>query len=129
MQLPYLNLLSVNPHTKKIPYIGNAIGQEIGERDHGFKNLVAHPELINDIPEIAMKFLIYSLNFGNTKFFTTGCFSREIVAECSYAYHGYLEFPWNCQNYIRDAINYFSLFFHFEQFLHHQNFRQKVEFL
>jgi hypothetical protein len=54
MKLPYLNLLLVSSHVKEIPYIGNAIGQEIGERNHGFKNLIAHPELINDIPEIAV---------------------------------------------------------------------------
>jgi hypothetical protein len=100
--------------------------------NYGFKNLITHPELIDTIPELTsdqvLKSLVCSLNFGDTRFFTTGCFSSEIKEECGYRYNGYVEFSWNCQICIRDAINYFSLFFHFEKFLPTHSFEQKVKF-
>jgi hypothetical protein len=132
MQSSYINLLSLSPCTKEIPYLGTGIAREDGQLNHGFKNLVAYPELINAIPELssdrAMKSLVHSLNTRASRFFTTGCFSRTIAEKFGYRHHGYLEFSWNCQVCIRDAINYFSLFFHFEQFLHNHQFDQKVKF-
>jgi hypothetical protein len=132
MHPPYLNVLSLSSCTKEIPYLGNGIAREDGHTNYGFKNLIAHPDLIDAIPELrldrAMKSLVYSLNTKDTRFFTTACYSREVKEKSGYRYHGYLEFSWNCQECILDAINYFSLFFHFEQFLHTGRFNQKVKF-
>lgn len=132
MQPSYLNLLSLSPCAKEVPYLGTGIAREDGQINHGFKNLIAYPDLIDAIPELAtdrsMKSLIHTLNTGSSRFFTTGCFSSKVSDKCGYRYHGYLNFSWNCQVCIRDAINYFSLFFHFEQFLHTHKFDQKVKF-
>jgi hypothetical protein len=132
MQSSYINLLSLSPCAKEVPYLGTGIAREDGQIDHGFKNLIAYPDLIEAIPELTtdrtMKSLIHKLNTRSSRFFTTGCSSGEVKDKCGYRYHGYLNFSWNCQVCIRDAINYFSLFFHFEQFLHIHNFDQKVKF-
>ena len=132
MQPSYINLLSLSSCTKEIPYLGTGIPRADGQVDHGFKNLIAYPDLIDAIPELAtdrsMKSLVYSLNAETSRFFTTGCFSSEVQEKSGYRHHGYLNFSWNCQVCVCDAINYFSLFFHFEQFLHTHKFDQKVEF-
>jgi hypothetical protein len=132
MHPTYINLLSLTVCTKEIPYLGTGIARQDGHTNHGFKNLIAYPDLIDAIPELtsdpALKALVYSLNTGATRFFTTGCFSSQIKENHNYRYHGYLEFSWNCQVCVRDAINYFTLFFHFEQFLQNHKFDQKVKF-
>lgn len=132
MQPPYLNLLSLSPCAIAIPYLGDGIPRANGQINHGFKNLIAYPDLIEAIPELAsdpaMKSLVITLNARSSRFFTTGCFSSQIADPSGYRYHGYLQFSWNCQVCIRDAINYFSLFFHFEQFLHTHKFNRAVKF-
>ena len=132
MQSSYLNLLSLSSCTKEVPYLGTGIARADGQVDHGFKNLIAYPDLIDAIPELttdrSMKSLVYLLNTETSRFFTTGCFSGEVQEKSGYRHHGYLEFSWNCQVCVRDAINYFSLFFHFEQFLYTHKFDQKVKF-
>ena len=132
MNPSYINLLSLSPCAKEVPYLSTGIASQDGQINHGFKNLITCPDLIDAIPELttdrSMKSLIHSLNTKSSRFFTTGCFSGEVKDQCGYQYHGYLNFSWNCQVCIRDAINYFSLFFHFEQFLHTHKFDQKVKF-
>ena len=132
MHPSYINLLALSPCAKEVPYLSTGIANQDGQINHGFKNLITCPDLIDAIPELAtdrsMKSLIHSLNTRSSRFFTTGCFSGEVKDRCGYQYHGYLNFSWNCQVCIRDAINYFSLFFHFEQFLHTHKFNQKVKF-
>ncbi len=132
MQQSYINILSLSPCAKEVPYLGTGIAREDGQINHGFKNLISYPDLIDAIPELAidrsMKSLVYILNTGTSRFFTTGCFSGEVQENCGYRHQGYLNFSWNCQVCVRDAINYFSLFFHFEQFLYTHKFDQKVKF-
>lgn len=132
MQQSYLNSLSIGTHSREIPYLSDGIERSSGQMNYGFKNLIAHPELLEAIPELsgdrALKSLVHRLNSGDTQFFTTGCFSHEISEEGGYRYGGYIEFAWNCQVCVRDAINYFSLFFHFEQFLSRTNFEPQVKF-
>ena len=45
---------------KEIPYLGTGIPRRDGEINHGFKNLIAYPNLIDAIPELtsdrAMRF-------------------------------------------------------------------------
>lgn len=133
MKQSYLsNSLSIGAHSKEIPYLSDGITRSDGQINYGFKNLIAHPELLEAIPELngdrALKSLVHLLNFGGAPFFTTGCFSQEISEEGGYRRSGYIEFAWNYQACVRDAINYFSLFFHFEQFLHINQFDRKVKF-
>ena len=78
MQPSYINLLSLSPCTKEVPYLGTGIAREDGQINHGFKNLIAYPDLIGAIPELAtdrsIKSLVYLLNTETSRFFTTGCF-------------------------------------------------------
>ena len=131
MHPPYLNLLSLGSCIKEIPYLGTGIARADGQINHGFKNLIDRPDLIDAIPELnadrSMKSLVCALNTGS-RFFTTGCFSREITDKLGSRCQGYLEFSWNCQVCVRDAINYFSLFFHFQQFLYTNQFDRQVKF-
>ena len=68
-----------------------------------------------------------SLNLPETSFFSIGCFSGKISEEKGYVYRGYIEFSFNCRICVQDARNYFSLYFHFEQFLRQHKFDQKVK--
>ena len=127
-----LNSLSIGSYSKEIPYLSEGIARSDGQMNYGFKNLIAYPELLEAIPELngdrALKSLVSSLNSGDTQFFTTGCSSQKISEEDGYRVSGYIEFAWNCQVCVRDAINYFSLFFHFEQSLCRNNFEPQVKF-
>ncbi len=129
MQPLYSNSLSLSPDAKDIPYVaGNS--RTDGHQNYGFKNLVVNPILIDSIPELAvdpaLKSLVKSLNSG--RFLTTGCFSEAVSTEQGYQHRGYIEFAWNCKVCVRDAINYFSLFFHFDQFLYQQKFECRLKF-
>lgn len=130
-QPTYLNVLSLSPYGKAIPYTGNATRQDNKYGNYGFKNLKAQPELIHAVPELvtdsALKSLVQSLNAQESSFFSVGCFSDPVQTGQGHRYKGYVDFSWNCKKCVQDAINYFSLFFHFEQFLRHQKFQQAVK--
>lgn len=132
MQQSYLNSLSIGSHSQEIPYLSDGIERSNGQMNYGFKNLIIHPELLAAIPELssdrALESLVRRLNFGSSPFFTSGCFSQEISAADGCRLRGQIEFAWNCQVCIRDAINYFSLFFHFEQFLCRNNLVPPAKF-
>jgi thioredoxin reductase (NADPH) len=53
MQPSYINLLSLSPCAKEVPYLGTGIARADGQLNHGFKNLIAYPDLIDAIPELA----------------------------------------------------------------------------
>ena len=132
MQPPptYLNVLSLSPYGKAIPYTGNATCEANKYSNCGFKNLKAQPELIHTVPELvadsALRSLVQSLNADSSSFFSVGCFSDPVQIDQGHRYKGYVDFSWNCKKCVQDAINYFSLFFHFEQFLRDQDFQQAV---
>ncbi|MEM9482758.1 MAG: hypothetical protein AAGA83_03610 [Cyanobacteria bacterium P01_F01_bin.116] len=123
--LSYVNTLHMSPYGKSIPY------PESGETNHGFKNLKNSPDLIDSIPELStddgLKSLVKSLNTQESSFFSIGCFSEIRKTLHGLRRQGYVEFAWNCTNCVQDAIHYFSLFFHFEQFLRTQGFNHKVK--
>jgi hypothetical protein len=129
--LRYLNSLSISPYGKTIPYAGSGLVRADGNANYGFKNLKIKPDLIEAIPELAsdkpLKSLVLKLN-TNSNFFSTGCFSQAIRESQSYRHRGYIEFSFNCRFYVQDARNYFSLFFHFENFLRQHHFSESVEF-
>lgn len=127
----YSNSLFIGNRGKVIPYKGSKIKRKDGNINSGFKNLKVRPELIDNIPELttdsALKSLVRLLNAKEMNFFSVGCFS-SLFSEEGYTYRGYIEFAFNCRICVRDARNYFSLYFHFEQFLRKNNFEQKVDF-
>ena len=122
---PYVNTLHMSPHGKSIPYPEN------GEANYGFKNLKRSPDLIDSIPELLvdeeLKSLVKSLNAEESSFFSIGCFSRMRRTLHGLCHQGYIEFAWNCTKCVQDAIHYFSLFFHFDQFLRTQKFNHGVK--
>ena len=127
----YSNSLFISERGKVIPYKGSKIRRKDGNINSGFKNLKVRPELIDSIPELiadsALKSLVRFLNSQEINFFSIGCFS-SLFSEKGYIYKGYIEFAFNCRMCVGDARNYFSLYFHFEQFLRKNNFEEKVEF-
>ncbi|MEM8637896.1 MAG: hypothetical protein AAGG51_03625 [Cyanobacteria bacterium P01_G01_bin.54] len=132
MQSAYSNTLSISSFAKTVPY-SEAPSLQGGEgNNYGFKNLITSPDLLTSIPELqsdlALKALIRFLNCKESSFFTTGCFSQMIYERQGYHYRGYVELAWNCQNCIQDAIHYFSLFFHFEQFLQQEKDNPAAQF-
>ena len=123
--LPYANTLHMSPYFKAIPYPEN------GDANHGFKNLKRSPSLIDSIPELlddqGLRSLVKSLNTQESSFFSIGCFSGIKNTTHGTRHQGYVEFAWNCTNCVQDAIHYFSLFFHFDQFLRTQGFNHRVK--
>ncbi len=128
---PYSNSLFISNYGKTIPYSSSEIKQNHGKTNYGFKNLKVRPQLIDTIPELssdnALKTLVLSLNSPETNFFSIGCFSGKVKEQEGYIYRGYIEFSFNCRMCVQDARNYFSLYFHFEQFLRQHKFDQKVK--
>ncbi|MEM7062566.1 MAG: hypothetical protein AAF572_05310 [Cyanobacteria bacterium P01_B01_bin.77] len=122
---PYTNTLHLSSHGKSIPYPKN------GQNNYGFKNLKRRPDLIDTIPELSadqgLKSLVKSLNTQESNFFSIGCFSDLRETLQGLRHRGYIEFAWNCTTCVQDAIHYFSLFFHFEQFLRAQGFNHQVK--
>ena len=120
----YINALHMSHHGKSIPYPRD------GETNYGFKNLKCSPDLIDSIPELIadeeLKSLVKSLNTQESSFFSVGCFSKMRETLHGFRHRGYIEFAWNCPNCVQDAIHYFSLFFHFDQFLRNQEFNHRV---
>lgn len=125
VSLPYMNTLHMSPHGKSIPY------PKKGQANHGFRNLKRSPDLIDSIPELLvdeeLKSLVKSLNAQDSSFFSIGCFSGMRKTLHGLRHQGYIEFAWNCTNCVQDAIHYFSLFFHFDQFLRAQRFNHSVK--
>ena len=99
-QSPYSNSLFISNYGKAIPYNSSKIEQKNGKTNYGFKNLKLKPQLIDTVPELSSD---------------------------GYLYRGYIEFSFNCRVCVQDARNYFSLYFHFEQFLRQHKFDQKVK--
>ncbi|MEO0868761.1 MAG: hypothetical protein AAFY17_10000 [Cyanobacteria bacterium J06642_11] len=124
-QFPYIHTLQVSPYGKAIPY------PKDGQANHGFKNLKHHPDLIHSIPELStdsnLKSLIVSLNAQDSSFFSIGCFSTMRKTLHGLRHQGYVEFAWNCKTCVQDAIHYFSLYFHFDQFLRTHGFNHRVK--
>ncbi|MEM9927907.1 MAG: hypothetical protein AAF915_30020 [Cyanobacteria bacterium P01_D01_bin.50] len=129
---PYSNSLFISNYGKAIPYSSSETKENNGRTNYGFKNLKVRPQLIDTIPELssdnALKALVLSLNLPETNFFSIGCFSGKVNEQEGHLYKGYIEFSFNCRTCVLDARNYFSLYFHFEQFLRQHKFDQKVKF-
>lgn len=125
VSLPYTNTLHLSSHSKSIPY------PRSGHGNHGFKNLKRRPDLIDTIPELSadqsLKSLVKSLNTQESNFFSIGCFSDIRKTLKGLRHRGYIELAWNCTTCVQDAIHYFSLFFHFDQFLRTQGFNHRVK--
>ncbi|MEL6354592.1 MAG: hypothetical protein AAFR58_23000 [Cyanobacteria bacterium J06627_28] len=138
--LLYRNDLSLSPTAKVIPYAGDRIGTTAQQRpsvvnaptNYGFRNLKIKPSLIDTVPELSgdssLKALVSAINRPETCFFTVGCHSQLMMTDEGNYRQGYLEFAWNCQGCVQDAINYFALYFHFNKFLRVRSFNQPIAF-
>ena len=131
----YSNDLTLNSHTKVIPYpadrqIDRCPAEAGSSTNYGFRNLKIKSSLIDTIPELAtdksLEALVREINQKETCFFSIGCDSEQIASCEGHRRKGYLEFAWNCTGCIQDAINYFALYFHFERSLREKSFNQPV---
>ncbi|MEM8504369.1 MAG: hypothetical protein AAF716_14595 [Cyanobacteria bacterium P01_D01_bin.1] len=128
----YSNDLTLSARAKTIPYAADCPASQAEPRDinYGFKNLKIKPSLIETIPELAddasLKAVVAAINKRESCFFTIGCSNELIQTDQGYHRQGYLEFAWNCASCIQDAINYFSLYFHFNKSLLVKGFNQPV---
>ncbi len=112
--------LTIRQHLKGIPY--GAGNHPDGSRNHGFRRLKGHPDLVSSIPEVtgwnAIADALRYLNAWETPFFTVGCEKAINQHEGKYWARGYLEFAFNYVESVVDAASYFPVFFHFNRALH-----------
>jgi len=129
---PFLNVFSISPLTKTVPYQGSELPRADGGTDHGFKNLKLHPELLEAIPELesdpALRKLTAAIDRPETGLFTTACESRTIADERGSRLNGYFEFALNCRVGVADPGRYFGIFHEFARRLQHERFDDTVSF-
>lgn len=118
--LPYLNILSLSPYGKSIPYAGSGVPQKDGQANYGFKNLKAKPALVDTIPELlsdsALKNLVRSLNLESSHFFSVGCFSTSAQTERGHRHRGHLkvglwywpQVPWGARPLLRAKRSFWA---------------------
>jgi hypothetical protein len=115
------NHLSLRHDPKAVPYGGAGETREDGEANHGFKNLLRNPELLEAVPELAsddaLRMLVVSLNRPEGGTFSIGCLSADITEHGQFRRTGYIEFAFNSVEAIADAQVYFPAFFHFDRLL------------
>lgn len=128
----YLNLLAIDQRSKGIPYPGSGHVRPDGFANHGFKNLKVQPKLVHEVPELAadaaLMELVETMNLPGSGTFTVGCMSAPVQEDQGHRFTGYVEFALNSRAHVTDAGNYFPVFFHFDRFLHENNYRDGVKF-
>ena len=106
--------LSVDHRGKGVPYAAIDHGDS---KNHGFKCLKGTPHLVQGIEEArdvpSMQRLLTALNEENSPFFSVGCEKSFNSAAEGHWVKGYVEFAFNYEVLVRDATNYFPLYFHF----------------
>ena len=126
----YRNVLSINHRGKGIIYGGGQ--RSDGTANHGFRNLKGDPTLVAAIHEVksdpALRALLSAIAQRSNGLFTVGCESGDVAEKEGHRRFGYLEFAINSKAGVSDAANYFPLFFHFDHFLHQNQFDHAVQF-
>lgn len=132
MQKPYINQLSLSHKLKGVPYGGSGEIHDDGDANYGFVDIKGNNDLLLEIPELKrdhrLMSLVKMINAPHTGLFTIGCVSGPVCDENGFRHSGYVEFSINSASAIADAINYFSLFFHFDRMLHESGFSTRVTF-
>ena len=130
--VPYLNVLSVSPIAKQVPYEGTGVRRPDGGSNFGFVNLKEHPERIDSIPELAadpaLRSLVTTLARPETSLFAIACDSRTISDERGCRHQGYVELAFNDRERVTDAAQVFRLFLEFDRMLRAQGFGEAVSF-
>jgi hypothetical protein len=127
------NVLCINWDGKGIPYGAEREPRPDGEQNHGFIKLKGRPEALAEVPELvrdkALHDLVATINDPATGLFSIGCVSEAVVDDThGHRVTGYVEFAFDSQAMVEDAIHYFEVFFHFDQRLRRRGFADRVEF-
>lgn len=128
----HLNHLSIKHRGKPIPYGGNGILRDDGDANYGFRYVKGDDAALRAIPELtkdpALLDLVLAINAKETGLFSVGCVSGLVHDERGHRDSGYIEFAINSKAAISDATSYFSIFFHFDRFLHESKFSAPASF-
>lgn len=110
-------ILSINSIGKAVPY-GPAT--HANSENYGFKPLKGKDREIEEIPEAkgypAIISILKSLNDHESPFFSVGCEKSINDSQNGHWAKGYIEFSFNYQELVSDAVQYFPLFFHFQRY-------------
>src|SRR5205814_8882707 len=97
--IPYLNVLSISPVAKRVPYAGTGERRADGGANHGFINLEEHPEAVDAIPELAadpaLRSLLKAIGRPGTGLFAIACDSKAISDQRGCRHSGYVELALN----------------------------------
>jgi hypothetical protein len=130
--VPYLNVLSISPVAKSVPYEGTGSQRLDGGANYGFKNLKRNPELLDTIPEFesdpALRSIMAAIDSSATGLFSVACLSKTIVDDHGCRLSGYVEFALNARDEVTDAGQYFRLFHEFDRRLRQDGFAERVSF-
>ncbi len=128
----YQNILAIASRGKAIPYGSSGSVRADGQANFGFKNLKGHPELLNEVPELAsdpaLRSLVAAINAPTTGLFSVGCLSGVVHDDHGWRMTGYIEFAHNSRQAAADAASYFPVFFHFDRLLQNSGFGHQVQF-
>jgi hypothetical protein len=127
----FQNNLRIHWQGKAVPY-GAIPPREDGSTNHGFKNLKGQGHPVSSIPELqqdaALKSLVGGLCERECGLFTVGCLSADVREARGFRVTGYREIALNSKAAIQDASRSFPIFFHFDRFLHGNDFSERVHF-
>ncbi|RLA43862.1 MAG: hypothetical protein DRR06_11045 [Gammaproteobacteria bacterium] len=130
MNYPWQNVLYIDAQGKTIPYQRSVSTDDtVGP---GFINLKQKPASISAIPEaladIPLATALAKINEIDTGIFSVGCHVQHIADQQGYRTSAYLEFSFNDQHQVKDAAEYFSLFYQFHQRLIQARFPHSIHF-
>jgi hypothetical protein len=125
-------LLAIEQRSKAIPY--ETEDRKDGTKNSGFRALKgATKEAILDIPEAqdcpVFAEALIALNAAETPLFTVGCEKSLNRRQHQFWKRGYLEFSYNYAELVKDAVPYFTLFFHFDRATREFVSSRSVQFL
>src|SRR5438132_3450612 len=130
--VPYLNVLSISPVTRTVPYEGTGKQRLDGGANYGFTNLKRNPELLDTIPEFrsdpALRSIMAAIDSPATGLFSVACLSKTIMDDHGCGLSGYVEFALNARDEVTDAGHYFCLFHEFDRRLGRAGFAERVSF-
>lgn len=110
-------VLAIENEPKTIPYKPE---KRPTSQNHGFKPIKGKPEEARLIPEaqdnIHIQNALIAINHIDTAFFSVGCEKSFNRTKGKSWAKGFIEFAFNHPELVRDAQNYFKLFFDFNIF-------------
>ena len=125
------NDLTIGHDAKAIPYSAGARHGN-SRQNYGFMNLNANPEAMLEVAKLkgdnALMHLVKVINSPETGLMTIGCSSGFITEASGSRKTGYVEISFTTDQMVKDAQNYFPLFYHFSRALREASFDAHMHF-